>query len=234
MRNVLQAILRAKRDYARLPFFDFLRDESIAPRQRLAFVPCMAPFIMDFGDLIRYVLRDESSDDPYQVLINEHTYEDDHHWPWYLDDLAALGHDEQRSTTAVLRELYSEPLAVSRLLAGRLAHLVVDATPIERLVVIEAIEATGNVLFTHTAPLAGRVERVERIELRYLGNFHLELESGHARTSSDHRSLAAIVLDHHQVVQCHVLVERVFELFEEWVGQLLAYATTSDRQAAAV
>ena len=185
MREILHAIHAAKDDYARLPFFRFLRDESMPPRDRLAFVPCMAPFIMDFGDLNRYVLRDASSDDPYQQLVNEHTFEDDHHWPWYLEDVAALGHDRSRPTTDVLRELYSDRMAVNRLLASKLAHLVADATPIERLVVIEAIEETGNVLFTHTAALARRVEHDEGIELRYLGDFHLTLESGHARTSDD-------------------------------------------------
>ena len=53
----------AKEDYRGCAFFQFLRDEMITPRQRVAFVPCMAPFIMDFGDLNRYVLRDTSSND---------------------------------------------------------------------------------------------------------------------------------------------------------------------------
>jgi len=56
-------------------------------------------------------------------------------------------------------------------------------------------QQTGNVLFTDTAALARRVERDEGIELRYLGDFHLTLESGHARTSDDGTGLDAIVLD---------------------------------------
>ncbi len=228
MRELLHAIHAAKDEYARLPFFQFLRDESVPPRERLAFVPCMAPFIMDFGDLNRYVLRDPSSDDPYQQLVNEHTFEDDHHWPWYLEDVAALGHDQVRSTTDVLRELYSDRMAVNRLLASKLAHLVADATPIERLVVIEAIEETGNVLFTHTAALARRVEHHDGIELRYLGDFHLTLESGHARTSDDGFSLAAVALDDEARARCERLAEQVFALFTEWVAELHAYATGAD------
>jgi hypothetical protein len=231
MRHVLRAIHAAKREYSRLPFFDFLRDESIAPRQRLAFVPCMAPFIMDFGDLNRYVMRDESSDDSLQALVNAHTYEDDHHWPWYLDDLAALGHDERRSTTDVLRELYGEGMAVNRLLAAKLAHLVLDATPIERLVVIEAIEETGNVLFSLTADLARRVERDEGIELRYLGDFHLALESGHARTGDDDTVLATIDLDDDQRARCQWLAGCVFDLFAAWTAELLDYANAVNEQA---
>lgn len=201
--------------------------------QTAKLVPCMAPFIMDFGDLNRYVLRDESSDDPYQALVNAHTYEDDHHWPWYLDDVSALGHDARRSTTDVLRELYSARMAVNRLLAARLAHIVIDAAPIERLVVIEAIEETDNVLFTYTADLARRVERDERIELRYLGDFHLALESGHARTGNDDAKVAAIDLDDSQRSCCQSLVIQVFDLFTAWVAELLAYANTANMQARA-
>jgi hypothetical protein len=134
MRSILRHVTVCNQAYARLPFFQFLRDESLTPVERLAFVPCMAPFILDFGDLNRHVLRDPSSDDPLQGLVNAHTQEDDHHWPWYLDDLATLGYDEPQRRTDLLRDLYSDRLATNRLLAGRLAHLIVDATPAERLV----------------------------------------------------------------------------------------------------
>jgi hypothetical protein len=224
MRTVLRHIGAAKRGYSTLPFFDFLRDESRTPRQRLAFVPCMGPFILDFGDLNAYVLRDESSSDPHQALVNRHTYEDDHHWPWYLDDLARLGHDHHRPTTDVLRVVYSDRTAVNRLLGTRLAHLIYGATPTERLVIIEAIEETGNVLFSLTADLARRVEREEGIELRYLGDFHLALESGHAMDGDDHRTLARINLDDVGRARCTWLVDRVFELFSAWVAELHAYA----------
>ena len=233
MRTVLREIDAAKRAYSTLPFFQFLRDESYTARERLAFVPCMAPFVLDFGDLNAHVLRDETSTDPLQALVNAHTYEDDHHWPWYLEDVARLGHDHVRSTSDVLRSIYSDRTAVNRLLAGRLAHLLWDATPAERLVVIEAIEATGNVLFTLTAELARAVERDEGIELRYLGDFHLALESGHAMDGDDHRTLAAIVLDDGGRARCRGLVAHVFELFAAWVAELHTFARGRAGDAAA-
>ena len=115
----------------------------------------MGPFILDFGDLNTYVLRDESSSDPHQALVNRHTDEDDRYWPWYLDDLAQLGHDHDRPTTDVLRAIYSDRTAVNRMLGARLAHLIFGAAPTERLVIIEAIEETGNVLFSLTAGWRG-------------------------------------------------------------------------------
>jgi hypothetical protein len=224
MRTVLREIMTAKQAYSTLPFFDFLRDDTYTARQRLAFVPCMAPFILDFGDLNRHVMRDETSSDPHQALVNAHTYEDDHHWPWYLEDLTKLGHDHERATSDVLRAVYSDRTAVNRLLAGRLAHLLWGATPTERLVIIEAIEETGNVLFSLTAALARAIERDEGLELRYLGDFHLALESGHSMDGDDHRMLAAIVLDDAGRQRCAWLVTRVFELFAAWVAELLDYA----------
>jgi hypothetical protein len=220
----MNAIFRAKKKYATLPFFDFMRDESLTPRERLLFYPCMAPFILDFGDLNKYVLRDEGSINPHQALVNNHTHEDDHHWPWYLEDLTKLGFDKLAPMTQVLSFMYSDETSVNRMLSKKLAHLVYDATPIERLVIIESIEETGNVLFTQTAALARRVEAEEGIVLRYLGDFHFQLETGHAMSGGDHRELAAIPLDDAGRARCTRIVGSVFKYFEEWTAELLAFA----------
>src|SRR5688572_16410726 len=108
MRTVMKEIFQAKKRYAALPLFEFMRNESLSPRERLGFFPCMAPFILAFGDLNKYVMRDEASSDPHQQLVNAHTYEDDHHWPWYLEDLTALGFDRPTSMTQLLTFLYSD------------------------------------------------------------------------------------------------------------------------------
>lgn len=223
MKSVLQHILRRKRDYARLPFFNFLRDDSLSVQARLAFYPCMASFIMSFGDLNRYVLRVEPSDDPHQRMINAHSHEDDHHWPWYLEDFAKLGHDLPVSPSDTLRFLYDDACARNRLLSHQLAHLVWGATPAVRLAVIEAIEETGNVLFELTARLARQHTEATGVELRYLGEFHFQRESGHAM-NNEHLELAAIVLD--EVTRSDALrrADDVFELFADWTDELLVYA----------
>jgi len=76
---------------------------TLSPRERLAIFPCMAPFILAFGDLNKYVMRDEASTDKHQQLVNKHTYEDDHHWPWYLEDLTALGFDRTAATARLTK-----------------------------------------------------------------------------------------------------------------------------------
>lgn len=223
MKDVLRHILLRKRAYARLPFFDFLRDESRAVEERLAFYPCMAPFIMSFGDLNRHVLRVEPSDDPHQRMINAHSHEDDHHWPWYLEDFGKLGHDRLATPSDTLRFLYSDATAHNRLLAHRLAHLIWGATPAVRLAVVEAIEETGNVLFALTTPLARAHTARTGVELRYLGEFHFQLESGHAM-NNEHAELAAIALDGASRRDAIARADEVFERFAAWTDELLAFA----------
>jgi hypothetical protein len=223
MKTVLQQILRLKHRYQTRPFFDFLRDERLTPRQRLAFFPCMAPFILAFGDLNRHVLREEPTSDPHQHLINQHTLEDDHHWPWYLEDLTKLGHDAPRPPSEWLNFMFGEPLAVNRLLMSRLAHLVWEAPPVVRLAIVEAIEETGQVLFTLTAKLAREFQAETGVELRYCGDYHLKLESGHLM-AEEHRVLAAIELTPEQQAHALEAAELVFAWFGDWTDELLRFA----------
>ncbi|MBC7939440.1 MAG: hypothetical protein H7Z19_06685 [Chitinophagaceae bacterium] len=233
MTPVLQHILRRKRHYAGLPFFSFLRDETLGVRERLAFYPCMAPFIMSFGDFNRHVLRVEPSRDPHQLMINAHSLEDDHHWPWYLEDFAKLGHDLPATPTDTLRFLFSDACTRNRLLSHRLAHLIWGASPAVRLAVVEAIEETGNVLFALTTKLARRHTATSGVELRYLGEFHFQLESGHAM-NNDHADLAAITLDESSRGDAMQRVDAVFELFTGWADELLSFALSRQPHESAV
>ena len=227
MKAVMRELAQAKRHYSKLPFFEFLRSESIPPRDRLAFYPCMAPFILAFSDLNRFVLRDDNSKDPHQRLINEHTREDDHHWPWYLEDFAKLGFDRSAGVTHTLRSYMKDDAQQNRMLALRLAQLSCGATPVERLVVVESIEETGNVLFGLTAKIAERIHADGGPELRYLGQYHFSRETGHALHGGDHRVLEHIKLTELERARCLDLAFNVFDLFTDCSNELLAYATNS-------
>ncbi len=232
MKPVLKHIFLHKRDYAKLAFFDFLRDDKLTTRERLAFFPCMASFIMSFGDLNRLVLRIEPTDDPWLKMINAHTYEDDHHWPWYLEDFTKLGHDHAKQAPGdTLRFLYSDATIQNRLLAHRLAHLIWGAEPVVRLAIIEAIEETGNILFALTSKIAVQYQKETGVELRYCGEFHFNLESGHAM-NNDHAELAEITLSASQREDAIRRVDLVFEWFSLWTHELLAYAKSQAPGAA--
>ncbi len=224
MKTTLPHILNLKKEYTHLPFFDFLRDETLSARQRLEFYPCMAPFIMNFGDLNSYVMRLEPTSDPYQAMVNEHSYEDDHHWPWYLEDFIKLGFDYPKiSPTEYLHLSYSDRTKVNRLLSHKLAHLIYSSSSIVRLAIIEAIEETGNVLFELMSKLAEQIKEETGVELRYCGEFHFSKESGHAMTN-DHGIIAEIVMDEQTTAEAIEKVNLVFAWFTEWTEELLAYA----------
>jgi hypothetical protein len=227
MKAMMRELAQAKRHHAGLPLFDFLRTGSIPVRDRLAFYPCMAPFVLAFSDLNRFVLRDATAEDPLQQQINEYTYEVDHHWPWYLDDFAKLGFDRGAHVTQVLRSYMKDDARENRLLGTRLAQLLHGTNPVEKFVVIESIEATGDVLFGLIAMLAAQLEAAGGPELRYFGRFHFPRESGHGVRGYDRAVFEAIPLAAAERARCLDLAFRVFDLFFDWSAELLAYAKNS-------
>jgi hypothetical protein len=223
MKQVLRHIFTKKRMYDRLPFFTWLRDGNLTAKERLAFYPCMAPFILSFGDLNKFVLRAERPGDMFQDMVNAHTLEDDHHWPWYLEDFRKLGFDASMSGTEWMNFLWGEETRQNRVLMARLTGLIKGTSSVERLTIIEAIEETGNVLFSAILPLAEQIEEQTGQQLRYCGSFHFDLESGHA-VGADHKVLAGIDLGEELRARHLAMVDEVFSAFEAWTHELLRYA----------
>jgi hypothetical protein len=183
----------------------------------------MAHFILTFGDLNKFVLREQQAGDAYQEMVNVHTLEDDHHWPWYLEDFTKLGFDVARPGTDWMRFLWSEETKQNRILSARLTAMVKGTSGLERLAIIEAIEETGNVLFSAILPLAQAIENETGVELRYCGDFHFSRESGHA-VNADHAALARVELTETQRAHFKRQVDDVFSWFADWTHELLRYA----------
>ena len=222
MKTVFSAIMKRSRSYAAQPLFTFFRDERIDPVQRFAFCPYVAFFALSFGDINRHVLRDDTSSDAYQQMINVHTEEDDHHWQWFLEDVAKLGFDQSMSSMDWLSLLWHEQTAPTRLITYNLVSLLRPLESVLRLVVMESIEETGNVFFGALAQAADEFQRKTGTELRFFGSYHLDKESGHL-VGSDHRNLAAIELSDAQRAEGLRLVDQVFGWFEAWSGDILSY-----------
>ncbi|MGF1489352.1 MAG: hypothetical protein ACFBSE_19865 [Prochloraceae cyanobacterium] len=227
MKEILALIEKKKEDFARLPFFEYLRDSSIDPRQRLAFAHCVAPFVMAFGELNKDVFRQEPTTDPIQKIINKHTYEDDHHWVWYLEDIKTLGIDRTFDFTDTLNFLWGEETKAGRKLSNRLYGYALQAAPIQKLVIIEVIEATGNILFSLSSQIIVRELRpITKKNYLYFGEFHLAVETGRITGVQQEEQLILenIKLTHEDLKEACDLVEKVFELFTEFTHELLAYA----------
>ena len=96
---------------------------------------------------------------------------------------------------------------------------------------VEAIEETGNILFALTSKIAVQYQEETGVELRYCGEFHFNLESGHAM-NNDHAELAEITLSASQQQDALQRVDLVFEWFSLWTHELLAYAKSQAQGAA--
>ena len=48
MKEVFALIEKKQQEFAQLHLFKFMQDTSLTPRQRLAFAPCLAHFVMSF------------------------------------------------------------------------------------------------------------------------------------------------------------------------------------------
>lgn len=225
MKEVLKLIEQKKLAYFELPFFQFLQDKSIDPLQRLSFAPCVAPFSMGFAELNKSVFREDPTDNPIQEIINRHTKEDDHHWLWYFEDLRQLELDQSMKFTDSLKFLWSEETKVSRKLVYELYKYTYKAPPIEKLVVIEVIEATGNVASSFFAQVSHEVKVAYGKECLYFGDVHLAVETG--RTVGNKRVekfIDDIQLDDETRMRAFELVEIIYELFIELTNALLSYA----------
>ncbi len=223
MKAVLAAITERKKAFARLPFFAFLRDESLTPEQRLAFLPCMAHWCMSFADLNRYFLRSESAADEYQQRVNVYSHEDDDHWRLYLEDFRKLGFEQLYAGSDWFKFLWGEETRANRMLSYRIAHLIMNASSVQRLAIVEAMEEAANVFFPLTVQLSEQLRERTGVELRYLGHFHMNLEAEHTG-AGDHEALAHIELDVETRRRTIQMVDEIFGLFEEWAEEVFRFA----------
>ncbi|TVP60553.1 MAG: hypothetical protein EA343_17050 [Nodularia sp. (in: Bacteria)] len=228
MRELLVFIEEKKQEFARLPLFEFMRDPSISPRQKVAWAPYAVPFIMFFGDLNKYVFREEPSSDPIQVIINKHTYEDDHHWLWFLEDCKTLEIDQTIQFTDALRFVWGNETEVPRNLIYQLCKHNSQANLIQKLILIEVIEATGNVMLVVLSEIAKELQETTKKELLYFGEFHLNVETGHTTGSPEiEEILQNLQLPEEKLQETYELVEKVFELFTGYANYLLFHAKKS-------
>ncbi|MBE9115289.1 hypothetical protein IQ249_05180 [Lusitaniella coriacea LEGE 07157] len=226
MKEVLALIEEKKREFAQLQLFKFMQDKSIDPKQRLAFAPCAAPLVMGFSDLNKYVLRKEPATSKIEEIINLHTYEDDNHWEWFLEDLKTLGIDREMPFSDALRFMWSDETSKTRQVCTRLAALCIAHTdPVLKLVVIEAIEATGNVALFWTSEVAQELGKISKQRYRYFGRYHYLVETGHATgTDNMEEFIKSIRLTQDNREKAFDLVEKVFAIFTDAMQEMMAYS----------
>ena len=222
---VIARINERKRELAQHPFLLFLANREVDPAERMAFAPCLAPFVMGFSDVNVFGLRDEGSNDQLQKLVNVHSYEDAEHWPMYLDDLETLGCNAPTDLVSVLRTLWSDECSRTRRLTYGLMNLVGLAAPAQRIALVEAIEATGFVAWKGFLKAATDYTAATGRELRYFGPEHAAMETGHAIGADDiDRELREITFADDDREHVLAMVDSVFALFAGMMDEQLQYA----------
>lgn len=232
MKDVLTLIEKRKQEFAQLPFFEYLRNEDNHPRERLSFAPYFAFFIMSFADLNKYILRETSEYDDIQKLVNQHTYEEDSHWMWYLKDLGKLGYDKTLKFSESLEFLWNCETATLRQIVYQMLQIVSGASPIQKIVIIETFEATANVFEEATYQVCQQLQVVTNTNTKYeyFGDTHYVADSSHAIHSDDILlRLESIKMDDEEQKQAFLIVEKLFYLFTQLMNNLLLFATSKTR-----
>lgn len=225
MQEILVYVEKKKQEFAQLPLFDFMQNRSLSPRQRLSFAPCMTHYVMSFGDLNKYVFPVSKSDDPLQKIINEYAFEDSDHWQWFIVDLERLEFNPHWNFTQSLKFIWSEETKITRQIAYQIAGYTLQAEPVIKLAVIEALEAMGKVFFTRSLSIASELQAITKKQYIYFGNSHLQAEDEHAMFTREIRKvLIGIELTSSQLQQGFDVVDRMFNIFSQWTNELLKYA----------
>lgn len=225
MKHILALIEAKKNNYSQCSLFEFMQDLTIHPIKRLAFAPCAAPFIMNFADLCKHTLRQEPTNNEIQLLLNQHTYEDDSHWQWFLEDLQQLGFNHLLTFNNSLKFLWSEETRCSRFLSNELYHNIVQSKPLEKWIILEVMEAAADVFLSHTRAITQEIQLISDQEFKYFGNCHFNAETEHTAYSQNISELIEnIRISKADRYKNTMLVNTTFELFSQWNLSLLAYA----------
>ncbi|GAA1913294.1 hypothetical protein GCM10009753_51790 [Streptantibioticus ferralitis] len=228
MQEVISYIEEQRKQYQGHDFFvRLLAHESLPGEKRLAWGPSVVPFIMGYSDLNKYVFRKGEGDaglETLQVLLNAHTYEEDFHWQWMLNDLARLGADSRMPLSDAARVLWGEDFKHSRRLCLELAALASGAPTHVVFAMVESIEAVSITIF----------ERCQGITLQggqeceFFGTKHYQAEASHSIKSPEVEESILPVLDTVQRAESMRMVDRTFSLFDDWSTSLLRFATEND------
>lgn len=225
MQAVLQLIQQKQQEFAQLPLFKFLDDSNVDPKQKLTFAPYFAFFVMSYAEMNKHILRVEPTNDEIQALINNHTYEEESHWTWFIEDLKQLEFDNLLCFSDAIQFLWGEGTKTQRQVIYKLFRLAFQASPLEKLVLTEAIEATADIFLEATRSAANELREITHKKYRYFGEIHVIADASHAMYSQEvHTFIANIQLTEAEQRNLFKLVEQVYDIFTELMDDLLLRA----------
>ncbi|UYZ83199.1 hypothetical protein MTZ49_11395 [Entomomonas sp. E2T0] len=220
MKKVILYIHSKKQQFSKLPLFDLLKNEEFSSKEKLSStLPIMSHFIMSFGDLNKYVLKYTEPKNELEKVVNTHAKEDQDHWKWFIDDLKTLQINNIATLPEHLMYLWDSTTSSVRELTYTLIGEIYNSSAKQRLAIIEAMEATGNVMFKVLAPLANDVKLKYNKELVFCGNTHLSHETGHT-IGSEQRLFDNIAFNTNELELIKQKIDIVFEAFTQFINLL--------------
>lgn len=232
MHQVISYIEEHRKHYEDHDFFvQLLTNDSLPGDKRLAWAPSVIPFIMGYSDLNKYAFRKGEGDadlDPMQALLNAHTYEEDFHWQWMLNDLEKLEADSPMPLSDAARVFWGAEFQHSRRLCLGLASLASDEPAYAVFAMVEAIEAVSITIFEHCQGITLPDGR----ECEFFGTKHYQAEASHSIKSPEVAESSLPALDDPQREHAKLMVDRTFALFDEWSSALLRFAIENEEPAA--
>lgn len=224
MEELLALIKEKQNKHAQIPLYRYLRDTKISPIERMAFAPCFSYFVMSFSELNRDILRVEPTTDPIQELVNHHTYEDEDHWIWFLEDLKKLGYDESIKFTEALRFLWSDETRAQREVVRWMFGEGAAASPFNRMMMMESIEAIADIFLNITRSIAEELQILDGRDCRYFGNMHTVVDSNHTMYTPESQSfLGDIQLTSEEKEEALRIIDKTFSMFELLMSDILAH-----------
>lgn len=225
MRRVREYIELRRTTFAKHPLFAYLVEPSIDPRRRLSFVPFLAHFVMTFADLYVLVLPDDPPRDRYQELVNIHVREDATHWKWFLADLSNAEMDPIMRFTDVLRFIWSKDTVRTRLLSYEICKLTGAMSSLQKLIMVNCIEAGGGVALGAVAVAGRSLPLAAGRKLIYFGSHHVDTEADHTlEAHTVRRFLEEIVLNDVECTNLCAIVDQVFALLEAFITEVFELA----------
>jgi len=227
MEQIVAFIEQKKQEFAKLPLFEFLANKHIHPNQRLIFAPVLAPLAVGLSDLNNYVLRESSSTNKVQELINKYTYKENYYWHGYLQHLETFGFNQLMSY-GDFRLLWGEETQKTRSLCSVLERYAFQASPVQKLALAAALEGTATVFCEAALEVIMELQAIIKKEYVYLAGGDVGGENHHILNTPDMlQVLTKIELTDAERQAALELAQNVFELFTEAMHELFGHSTTN-------
>ena len=222
--DILNLIASKKEEFAQLPLFKFIQSSEVKAQDKLVWIPAFAPLAMGFGDIWKYIIRKESSQDPIQKIINKHAAEDEHHWQWFPYDIEHCQFNQLLNFSNSLRFLWGKHNQKTRLVTLKIAQIIAKNEPIIVLIAIEAIEATANVVFQLTGEITQYLQETKQQKYLYFGMKHFDEDDNHTTSSQIENLIKTTHFTAQQYTEAIATVETIFDIFSDCYNEMWDYS----------